>query len=180
MKVIVASTLIGAAAALLPQQQQVFKAPEQISNAIKQSAGTISKASWAKPLHQLEDSLKSLTGDAKKLFDEVAEMFPEAMEAASFLSMPKPHVRKAPGEWDHIVKGADIQDIWVSNENGEQERAIDGKLENYDMRIKKVDPSVLGIDKVKQYSGYLDDNENDKHLFYCKSRPSYYPASRSI
>jgi hypothetical protein len=34
--------------------------------------------------------------------------------------------------------------------------------------VKAVDPSKLGVDPgVKQYSGYLDDNENDKHLFYC-------------
>ena len=25
-----------------------------------------------------------------------------------------------------------------------------------------------GVDKVKQYSGYLDDDEEDKHLFYCE------------
>jgi cathepsin A (carboxypeptidase C) len=36
------------------------------------------------------------------------------------------------------------------------------------MRVKKVDPAALGVDKVKQYSGYLDDEEEDKHLFYCE------------
>lgn len=45
----------------------------------------------------------------------------------------------------------------------------DGKLSKYDLRSKAVDPSELGVDPgVKQYSGYLDDNENDKHLFYCE------------
>jgi cathepsin A (carboxypeptidase C) len=58
--------------------------------------------------------------------------------------------------------------VWVENSNGEKERAIDGKLENYNLRAKKVDPSKLGVDTVKQYSGYLDDEKNDKHLFYCK------------
>jgi len=58
--------------------------------------------------------------------------------------------------------------VWVENANGEKERAIDGKLENYSLRAKKVDPSKLGVDTVKQYSGYLDDEKNDKHLFYCK------------
>jgi len=173
MKVLVASTLLGAATAMLPQQQQVLGATEQIerlSNAVKQTSESLSKGSWARPLHQLQETLKTLNGDAKNLFDEIAGMFPEAMEAASFLSNPKPHVRKPDGEWDHIVKGADIQGMWTTNANGEQERVIDGKLENYDMRVKKVDPSVLGVDKVKQYSGYLDDNENDKHLFYCEFR----------
>ena len=44
---------------------------------------------------------------------------------------------------------------------------IEGKLDTYDLRVQTVDPSVLQVDPdVKQYSGYLDDNENDKHLFY--------------
>jgi cathepsin A (carboxypeptidase C) len=58
--------------------------------------------------------------------------------------------------------------VWVENANGQKERAIDGKLEQYNLRTKKVDPSKLGVDTVKQYSGYLDDEKNDKHLFYCK------------
>jgi cathepsin A (carboxypeptidase C) len=54
----------------------------------------------------------------------------------------------------------------VENANGEKERHIDGKLESYNLRAKKVDPKKLGVDSVKQYSGYLDDEANDKHLFY--------------
>ncbi|KAG9971925.1 carboxypeptidase Y-like protein A, partial [Aureobasidium melanogenum] len=64
------------------------------------------------------------------------------------------------------MKGADIQSVWVENAQGQKEREIEGKLENYSLRTKKVDPSHLGVDKVKQYSGYLDDDEDDKHLFY--------------
>lgn len=57
----------------------------------------------------------------------------------------------------------------MENENGEEERHLDGDLEAYNLRAKKVDPSKLGVDPdVKQYSGYLDDEENDKHLFYCR------------
>ena len=66
-------------------------------------------------------------------------------------------------------KAGDIQSVWVENENGDKERELDGKLEAFDLRTKKVDPASLGVDPgVKQYSGYLDDNENDKHLFYCE------------
>lgn len=36
---------------------------------------------------------------------------------------------------------------------------------DYELRIKSVDPSKLGIDTVKQYSGYLD-YKNSKHFFY--------------
>lgn len=96
-------------------------------------------------------------------------MFPEAMDKAAFFSAPKKHTRRPDHEWDHIVRGQEIQDVWVENANGDKERDVDGKLDTYDLRVKKVDPSELGVDPdVKQYSGYLDDNANDKHLFYCK------------
>jgi L-rhamnose mutarotase len=40
------------------------------------------------------------------------------------------------------------------------------------------DPNVLDFGAtdtgVKQYSGYLDDDENDKHLFYCEFETSVY------
>ncbi|KAF9728365.1 hypothetical protein PMIN02_008330 [Paraphaeosphaeria minitans] len=158
MKVAASALLAGAASAAVAPQQQVFKLPEQLKH--------LNTESWMKPLQNLEESLKSLTGTARRVWDEVALMFPEQFNQASFLSMPKPHTRREDSEWDHIVKGADIQSVWVENAQGDKEREIDGKLENFDLRVKKVDPSVLGVDKVKQYSGYLDDNEEDKHLFY--------------
>ncbi|KAL5450015.1 hypothetical protein PMIN06_006697 [Paraphaeosphaeria minitans] len=158
MKVAASALLAGAASAAVAPQQRVFKLPEQLKH--------LNTESWMKPLQNLEESLKSLTGDARRVWDEVALMFPEQFNQASFLSMPKPHTRREDSEWDHIVKGADIQSVWVENAQGDKEREIDGKLENFDLRVKKVDPSVLGVDKVKQYSGYLDDNEEDKHLFY--------------
>jgi cathepsin A (carboxypeptidase C) len=157
MKVATSALLVGAAAAVAPQQQ-VLKFPSSFSE--------LKESSFAKGMHNLEDSLKSLTGEARAVWDEVAMMFPESFEKAAFFSPPKPHTRKPDSEWDHIVKGADIQSVWVENENGDKEREIDGKLEQYSLRAKKVDPSVLGVDKVKQYSGYLDDEEEDKHLFY--------------
>ena len=161
MKVAASALLVGAATAAVAPQQQVFKLPEQLKE-FKSPDG------WSKPLHNLEESLKSLTGEARRVWDEIALMFPESFDKASFFSTPKPHTRKPDHEWDHVVKGADIQSVWVENANGEKEREIDGKLENYNLRVKKVDPSSLGVDTVKQYSGYLDDNEEDKHLFYCE------------
>ena len=161
MKVATSALLVGAAsAAVAPQQQQVLKFPDSFSE-LKQS-------SWTKPLQNLEESLKSLTGETRAIWDEVAMMFPESFDKAAFFSQPKPHTRKQDTEWDHVVKGADVQSVWVDNAEGEKEREIDGKLENYNLRVKKVDPSALGVDKVKQYSGYLDDEEEDKHLFYCE------------
>ena len=85
------------------------------------------------------------------------------------LSLPKKHNRRPDSHWDHVVRGEEVQSIWVTGTDGTKEREIDGKLEAYDLRVKKVDPSSLGVDpNVKQYSGYLDDNDNDKHLFYCE------------
>ncbi|KAK6540791.1 hypothetical protein TWF694_008181 [Orbilia ellipsospora] len=50
----------------------------------------------------------------------------------------------------------------------------------YHLRGRAVDPSAIGVGRgIKQYSGYLDDNKNDKHLFYwffeSKSNPSTDP-----
>jgi len=164
MKVASSALLIGAASAAITPPQQVLTFPD-----VPKEFNT---EAWTKPLHNLEESLKSLTGEARRIWDEVALMFPESFEKAAFFSSPKPHTRKADHEWDHVVKGADVQSVWVENAKGEKEREIDGKLENYNLRVKKVDPKVLGVDKVKQYSGYLDDEETDKHLFYCE-----YPSN---
>lgn len=156
MKVLASSLLVGAASAAIAPQQHVLQPPKQFS-----------ESAWSKPLHNLQGSLKSLTADARAVWDEVAMMFPEAMDKASFFSSPKKHTRRPDSEWDHIIKGADVQNVWVMNE-GKKERDVDGKLEAYNLRTKKIDPSALGVDPgVKQYSGYLDDEENDKHLFYC-------------
>lgn len=169
MKLLTSTVLLGAASAALPNQQ-VLGNPERLVHEVKT---TFDKAAgsnaWEKPLHSFSDALKSMTSDAKQVWDEVSMMFPEAMDKASFFSSPKPHVRKPDSAWDYVVKGADVQSIWVENEKtGEKERHVDGKLESYNLRAKKIDPSKLGVDKVKQYSGYLDDDANDKHLFYCE------------
>jgi cathepsin A (carboxypeptidase C) len=42
-------------------------------------------------------------------------------------------------------------------------------FESYGLRIKKhldSDPSILGVDTVKQWTGYFDINDDDKHLFF--------------
>ena len=108
-------------------------------------------------------------------------LYPGAMDEAKFFSTPKKHHRRPDSHWDHIIRGADVQSVWVENENGEQERDIDGKLNAYDLRAKGVEPGSLGVDpKVKQYSGYLDDNDNDKHLFYCTFLANSFPCCWSF
>lgn len=157
MRVLVLSLLVGAASAAFAPQQHVIQPPKDVANA------------WSKPLHDLQESFNSMTSEARAIWDEVAMMFPEAMDKASFFSPPKKHTRRPDSQWDHVIRGADVQSIWAENKDGEKEREVDGKLEDYSLRAKKVDPSALGVDLgVKQYSGYLDDDKNDKHLFYCE------------
>lgn len=165
MKVLASALLVGAASASLPQQQPLQEQAPQAFNDLLKSAGD-KAASWAKPLKAFTDELKHMTSDVRQLWDEMALMFPEAMDQAAFLSMPKEHTRKPDNHWDFITSGKAIQDVWVTNSNGEQQREIDGRLEAFNLRTKKVDPKSLGVDKVKQYSGYLDNDEDDKHLFY--------------
>lgn len=158
MKLLASALLVSAAiAATTPQQQHVLKASKQFSEA------------FSKPLHNLQASLKSLSSEARTLWDEMVLLYPKEMDALSFFSSPKPHARRPDHEWDHVIRGADVQSVWVEGENGVKERDVEGRLEQYQLRTKKVDPSSLGVDPgVKQYSGYLDDEEDDKHLFYCE------------
>ncbi|KAH6681836.1 putative carboxypeptidase Y like protein A [Halenospora varia] len=157
--------LLGAVSVASASQQKVLKNPVNEQTPLQEATKAVHDA-WSKPLHSLGEAMKGMTAEAQAIWDEVTLMFPEAMDKSNFFSSPKPHVRRPDSKWDHIVKGADVQSVWVENTKGEKEREIDGKLDPYSMRIKKVDPSKLGVDTVKQYSGYLDDDENDKHLFY--------------
>lgn len=122
-----------------------------------------------KPLKSFEEALKGMTSEVKALWEEIKLLVPQsAFDHATWFSSPKPHKRRPDNTWDHIVKGADVQKLWVQGADGENHRQVDGRLENYNLRARSVDPSKLGVDKVKQYSGYLDDEANDKHLFYCR------------
>ena len=157
MKLSAATLLVGAATGALAKQQ-VLQAPHRQT-----------PIDLEKPVEAFSNAIKGFTAEAKAIWDEVTSMFPDAMEQMKPLfSSPKPHSRRPDSEWDYVVKGADIQSVWVENAKGEKEREIDGKLEHYNLRAKKVDPKELGVDNVTQYSGYLDDEANDKHLFYCK------------
>ncbi|WEW61996.1 serine-type carboxypeptidase [Emydomyces testavorans] len=152
MKAITTTLLVGTALAAVPPQQ-----PLQV-----QGEDSI----WTKPLESLKDTLKTLGGEAKHAWNELAATFPDAINEFTLFSAPKKHIRRPDTHWDHIVRGTEVQGIWVETD-GKKHREVDGKLENYDLRVKAVDPSKLGIDPgVKQFSGYLDDNEDDKHLFY--------------
>lgn len=95
---------------------------------------------------------------------EIANLFPDdtvsAIQAITGHSDPKAGIKQRPdSEWDHIVDGSETVSLLGS--------LIDGhdKLKGTKLRIKN--PSKLGVDHVKQYSGYLDVDD-DKHFFFCK------------
>jgi len=164
MKVAASALLFGAAAASIAQQQPLQAATDTVREAFK--AASDKAASWTKPLENFQQELKHLTSEARETWDEISMMFPESMSQASFFSKPKPHIRKAHSEWDFVTKGEDIQSLYTTNSKGQKEREIDGHLEKFNLRTKKVDPKKLNVDNVTQYSGYLDNEEDDKHLFY--------------
>ncbi|EGC45248.1 carboxypeptidase [Histoplasma capsulatum var. duboisii H88] len=154
MKSLALALLIGGAIASGPQQQ-VLREPVDDP----QAAET--------PLQKISDIFGHLSEQAGNVWENVMDKFPDTlMDAITQTPPPKKHNRRPDSEWDHIVRGSDVQAVWVEGDAGEKHRKVGGRLDTYDLRVKAVDPSNLGIDTVKQYSGYLDDNENDKHLFY--------------
>lgn len=87
-----------------------------------------------------------------------------ATSVSASVTHPEHIHRRADHEWDHILKGADIANFILPRD---AEPIAPGYIANYNLRSRKVDPLSLGVDSVKQISGYLDDLKNDKHLFYC-------------
>ncbi|KAK0711425.1 Alpha/Beta hydrolase protein [Lasiosphaeris hirsuta] len=163
---IAASILLGAASAASAAS---FQAQSQhvLSDGFSKVHDTVKPFvdSFANSADGVEDVFAGMTAETKALWDEIKLLVPEGtFDKANWLSKPKPHRKRH--DWDHVVKGADVQKLWVQDANGESHREVDGRLEDYNLRVKTVDPSKLAVDDVKQYSGYLDDEANDKHLFY--------------
>lgn len=168
MKLSTSTLLLGAAsAAVANMDQQVLGGDDASSGDGSFESIKAAGESW---MDMFGEKFSEITAEAKAVWDELALMAPDAVEAFkknAIPTRPKPHSRRPDSQWDHVVKGADVQNIWIEKD-GARRRQVGGRLENFNLRAKKVDPSKLGVDTVKQYSGYLDDEENDKHLFYCK------------
>lgn len=158
-----AAALVGAASAVNLQHD----AQQVLGGAAEKVKGVTS--GWAGKIQDYEAAFGSMTEEARALWDEVAMLVPNAHESIPSPQKPKKHVRKPDSEWDFVTKGADVQALWTkASAQDESHRLVGGDLESYQLRTKAVDPSKLGVDTVKQYSGYLDDEANDKHLFYCE------------
>ncbi|KAJ4304230.1 hypothetical protein N0V88_001843 [Collariella sp. IMI 366227] len=156
MRIAASTVLLGAASAASFQQQAQHVLSggfDRAQDAMKPITDSFADAG------SFEEAFKGMTAEAKALWDEIKLLVPEsAFKHPSWFSKPKPHRKR--NDWDHVVKGAEVQKLWVQDANGESHR------QDFNLRVKSVDPSKLGVDSVKQYSGYLDDEANDKHLFY--------------
>ncbi|OAA60023.1 carboxypeptidase Y [Cordyceps fumosorosea ARSEF 2679] len=87
-------------------------------------------------------------------------------------ALAKPSYKRLPDDrWDYIVDGAEIE------RRGE---SADNTTSSYTLRGRSVDPSSLGVDKVKQYAGYLDNNDQNKHLFYWFFESRSDPANDPV
>ncbi|KAK2814707.1 hypothetical protein FQN49_008098 [Arthroderma sp. PD_2] len=149
--------LLASAAVAAAQEQQVLNAGGPVGGQREPSPSIFDET-----LRQFQ------TGVEEGVTHFWSEMKTNFKDYLPLISLPKKHTRRPDSEWDHIMRGADVESVWVEGADGEKRREVDGKLENYGLRVKAVNPADLGIDPgVKQYSGYLDDNEADKHLFYC-------------
>lgn len=84
--------------------------------------------------------------EARKVWLDMILEFPEAVLKLNFKAPPKPAQKSNQAVFDFHVS--------------------DEKHPNHKLRVKKTNPAELGIDKVKQYSGYLDVEDEDKHFFY--------------
>lgn len=174
---IILAAAVGALAA--PPLQQVMQQPQQelselVANPKPNEDHDVPFDLIADLREHTVDTLRNLLDDTMDALDTVRDAVEDFADTAASAARaagttgrpPKPHTRRPDSTWDHIVRGADVQHAWVDGPRG-WEREIDGHLAAYDLRAKAVDPSELGIDPgVKQFSGYLDDNEEDKHLFY--------------
>lgn len=119
------------------------------------------------------DAIKALPQATRDLWAEVEDMLPRKLDQISIKSSPKKHTKRPRSHWDFHVSGDEVSIM--------DDGKLDDDLAHYKLRGKKVDPSKLGVDPgVKQYSGYLDDEENDKHLFYwffeSRSNPKEDPV----
>ncbi|KAK6460884.1 carboxypeptidase Y precursor [Scheffersomyces coipomensis] len=91
----------------------------------------------------LNEPLESIPAETKQIWADLMLDFPQSIASLNF---------KTPGK--KASKKADF-DFHVT----------DQKFPGHKLRVKST-PESLGVDTVKQYSGYLDVEEEDKHFFY--------------
>lgn len=95
-----------------------------------------------------KESLHDLPQMAADVWTEIELNSPEKLRGLLGKSKPALHKRRPDSEWDFHVRNVD-------------------KFPDHKLRVKS--PYGLGVDTVKQYTGYLDvgdETEDDKHFFF--------------
>lgn len=158
----------GAASTAVAQDQQKL-----LNNHEKpqQPLAEVDNESW---LANLESIWGEASAEMKATWDEVSMLVPDAFDevvkyaqSVGSSSPPVSTTRRPESEWDIHIKGSEVGDIQVESGDGKLHK-VGGDFSDYGIRARTVDPSVLGVDTVKQYSGYLDAYAEDKHLFFCE------------
>ncbi|KAK9318025.1 Alpha/Beta hydrolase protein [Lipomyces starkeyi] len=120
--------------------QTVFRNTHQKAAA----AGVKASSALGEAIKALGDSFQQITSETAQVWAEMEREFPDAVDKLTFLSEPKPATQRPATEFDFHVSAKE--------------------LPGHALRVKK--PADLGVDTVKQYSGYLDVEDEDKHFFY--------------
>lgn len=124
-----------------------------------------SAATVKQTLNELKAKHSDIPEEASAIWESVAELYPEdTLEALQNMNRewkPKKAIKRDDSEWDYIITGEQLETMMATGEH----KKLSGDFKNKKLRIKK--PLDLGIDSVKQYSGYLDVDD-DKHFFFCK------------
>lgn len=98
---------------------------------------------YAKIAQYLNQPLEAVLAETAKLWGEMFLDFPKQVGQLSLTTPPKKATKNSKFDF-HVT---------------------DAKLPNHQLRVK-LTPQDLGIDSVKQYTGYLDVEDEDKHFFY--------------
>lgn len=156
MKVATLATLACAASAnaaflpnILPQNPQavLINTYEHANAQYSQMVAALDRTKgdiFAKIAQYLNEPFNGVSTDVVSLWRDMFLEFPKQLSEISFKTAPK-----------SATKGSGTFDFHVA----------DAKLPNHKLRVKST-PEDLGVDFVKQYSGYLDVEDDDKHFFF--------------